>query len=501
MHKLLLHIILLASITIATPVQAQQKSTKDTTVNTLDEVVVTATRSEQKLSNIAVPVTVVGQKTIQQSGSLRLNNILQEQSGLFITNSFGNGVQIQGLSPDYVLILIDGEPLVGRNGGVLDLNRITVNNIKQIEIVKGPSSSLFGSEAMGGVVNIITQQSKQNSFNANFRYGSFNTLDANIGGAYHYKKFKVTAFVNRNSTDGYDFNKTDVGQTAMPYYSYTGQLKLEQQISTIVKAGVSLRYYYEKQNDLYSTVTDIVKGQPAINEYNIAPYLSFHFSNKVQTTLKGYFSQYQTDTKDYVQRNDSLYYNDFFQQRFQRLENQTDIQLSTKNAMNIGGGYTWERLNTNRYSGIRTNNIGYIYLQDEQHFGTRITAIGGVRYDNNAAYASRVSPKLAVHIKANNKLTINAAYGAGFKAPDYRQLYLNFTNNAAGGYTVYGANEISAQQLEQQKTAGILTSITPFGYQLQLLKPEYSTGVNLGANYQFNKKLSAKMNLFRNHHR
>jgi outer membrane receptor for ferrienterochelin and colicins len=489
-----------ATMLLTVSVKAQIKNAKDTAKeNTLEEVVVTATRTEKKLSNVAVPVTVVNQKTIQQSGSLRLNNILQEQSGLYITNnSFGNGVQIQGLSPDYVMILIDGEPLVGRNGGVLDLNRITVNNIKQIEIVKGPSSSLYGSEAMGGVVNIITQQSKLNTLSANFRYGSFNTTDANIAGSYHYKKFNLSAFVNRNSTDGYDFDKTDIGQTVMPYQSYTSQIKLDQQISNLIKVGASFRYYYEKQNDLYSAGTDIAKGQPTINEYNINPYIQFHFNNKIQSIFKGYFSQYQADTKDYIQRNDSLYYNDFFQQRFQRIENQTDIKLAANNDLNIGGGYTYERLNTNRYSGIRTNTISYIYLQDEHRFGNKVTAIGGLRYDNNAAYTSRVSPKLAVHIKATSKLNINASYGAGFKAPDYRQLYLNFTNNTAGGYTVYGANEISAAQLQQQLQAGILSSITPFGSQLKLLNPEYSTGLNLGASYQFNKKLSAKINVFRN---
>jgi outer membrane receptor for ferrienterochelin and colicins len=90
------------------------------------------------------------------------------------------------------------------------------------------------------------------------------------------------------------------------------------------------------------------------------------------------------------------------------------------------------------------------------------------------------------------------SYGAGFKAPDYRQLYLNFTNNVAGGYTVYGANEISATLLQQQLQAGILSSITPFGRKLKILNPEYSTGLNLGASYQFNKKLSAKINAFKN---
>ncbi len=396
------------------------------------------------------------------------------------------------------MILIDGEPLVGRNGGVLDLNRITVNNIKQIEIVKGPSSSLYGSEAMGGVINIITQQGKQNTLDANLRYGRYNTTDENITGSYNYKKCSLSAFVNRNSTSGYDFDLKDAGQTVMPYHSYTSQVKLQQQISNIMKAGISLRYYYEKQNDLYSAGTDIAKGSPKVNEYNINPYLQFRFNNTVQTIFRGYISQFQTDTKDYLQHSDSLYYNDFFQQRFQRIENQTDIKIIADNDLTIGGGYTWERLNTNRYSGIRTNNISYIYLQNEHRFGKDIAFIGGIRYDNNAAYASHVSPKLAVHIKATDKLSFNASFGAGFKAPDFRQLYLNFTNNAAGGYTVYGANEVSVQQLQQQQQAGILTSITPFGYQLKLLKPEYSTGFNLGAAYQLNKKVSAKINLFRN---
>lgn len=293
-------IIATAGISFSLLVHAQEKTSNDTTAKEMEEVVVTATRTERKLSNVAVPVTIVNQKTIQQSGSLRLNNILQEQSGLFITNSFGSGVQIQGLSPDYVLILIDGQPLVGRNAGVLDLNRITVNNIKQIEIVKGPSSSLYGSEAMGGVINIITQQGKQNTLNANLRYGRFSTTDANISASYHHKKFGISAFVNRNSTGGYDFNKNDVGQTVMPFQNYTGQTKLQQELSRVVKIGVLLRYYYEKQKNLYSAGSDVVKGNPDVTEYNINPYLQLRFNNALQTIFRTYFSQFETDRKDYT---------------------------------------------------------------------------------------------------------------------------------------------------------------------------------------------------------
>lgn len=134
----------------------------------LSEVVITANRSERKLGNVAVPVQLVSQKTIRQTGSLRLQDILQEQTGLVIVNStlgsalngypnpFGQGVQMMGLDPAYTLILLDGEPLIGRNGGILKLGRLATGNIKQVEIVKGPSSSLYGSEAMAGVINIIT---------------------------------------------------------------------------------------------------------------------------------------------------------------------------------------------------------------------------------------------------------------------------------------------------------------------------------------------------------
>lgn len=422
--KLIAQVGLMFLLFYTTAVNAQHT---DTTSNTLDDVIVTATRTEQKYGNEALPVSLIRKKAIEQSGSYRLNNILQEQTGLYIANNFGSGVKIQGLGPEYVLILIDGEPLVGRNGGVLDLSRVSVNNIKQIEIVKGPSSSLYGSEAMGGVINIITDKYTQNTLGANLRYGSYNTVDATISGSLNFRKSKLSGSINRYSSKGYDFDKTDIGQIVMPFYNYTGHAKFEQQISDHINVGSSFRYYYEKQNDNYSIGTDIAEGQPVLNEFNINPYVKIKFNESIKTVFRGYFSEYKLDTKDYLKSNDSLFYNDYFQQNYNKVENQTDIQLTDNNDLNIGFGYIGERLNTNRYSAIQSNTISYAFLQDEHRFSENIMLIGGVRYDRNAAYASHISPKLAVHIKANDHLIINASYGAGFKAPDYRQLYLNFT--------------------------------------------------------------------------
>ena len=117
---------------------------------------------------------------------------MNEQTGLITVPDFGGGegIQLQGLDSQYTLILVDGVPLVGRSAGTLDLGRITVGNIKQIEIVKGASSSLYGSDALGGVINIITETIK-NGFNGhvNYRLGSFDSHD--LSSTIQYKKQRL----------------------------------------------------------------------------------------------------------------------------------------------------------------------------------------------------------------------------------------------------------------------------------------------------------------------
>src|SRR5687767_4409229 len=136
---LVIFIFLFSFSSFAQPVN--ETGTEDDSVNVkeLGQVVVTATRTERMLSNVTVPTQLISHRTISLSGSQRLSDILMEQTGLFITSSgatssagggvFGNGVQIQGLSPDYTMVLIDGEPVIGRQGGVLDLSRLTTGNI------------------------------------------------------------------------------------------------------------------------------------------------------------------------------------------------------------------------------------------------------------------------------------------------------------------------------------------------------------------------------------
>jgi len=167
---------------------------KDSVAKVLDEVVVTATRTENKVSNVPLPIQVISAKNIQFSGSQKLIDILQMQTGLVIANNplgtalqgypnpFGDGIQMQGLDPAYTLILVNGEPLIGRNAGIINLGRIAVGNIKQIEIIRGPATCLYGSDALAGVINIITEDPVKNSLNLQAHYATNNTLGLTAAG-------------------------------------------------------------------------------------------------------------------------------------------------------------------------------------------------------------------------------------------------------------------------------------------------------------------------------
>jgi outer membrane receptor for ferrienterochelin and colicins len=488
-----------------------QAATDSVLLRELNEVVVTATRTERKMGNVAIPTTVIGSAVIRQSGSLRLNDILQEQTGLFVTSGagssavgggvFGNGIQLQGLSPDHTMILLDGEPLIGRQGGVMDLSRFAVGNIRKIEIVKGPSSSLYGSEAMGGVINIITEPLQGRQFRAGIRSGSFLNTDVYASGNATGKKAAVYFFANRNSSNGYELDPATPEKTLDPFYNYTGQLKFSYRFSPQTRLVVNARGFYGLQQSRFAINSNTINvaGDGTTTDYTLNPVLSHRFNRKLTGQLRLLASNYR-----FVQQLDSLkngvrYYFDDFKQGFYRAENQTDWQLAANQTLTIGGGYTLQTVTTTRYREPKQQQMLHAFVQHEWYLRQDVSVISGFRYDYNTDFTARLSPKLAVSWKANSKWKFTASYGAGFKAPDFRQLYLSFVNNAADGYSIYGASEFSVALLEQQKQQGLIAAILPAAYQITGLRPEVSRGFNAGAQYHTaGKRLRADVNLFRN---
>ncbi len=474
----------------------------DTLSGTGNEIVVTATKTERKISTVAVPVTIISQQRILQAGSLRLNDILQEQTGLFLTAAFGSGVQMQGLNPDYTLILIDGEPLIGRTGGVLDLKRITVGNIKQIEIVKGPSSSLYGSEAMAGVINIITDKPKANALKFSLRYGSFNTADLSLNGSIRKNNFTYQGFGNLYRTDGFSIRPNSSERAIAPIERFTQQHNISYRFSNKTQLSINFRFNNERIKNIISVNNNgtIIQseGLEKNKDLNTTIQLSHRLSEKITNNTRIYATEFSADQE--LLTSNGTPYTDFFKQRFARAENQTDFTLNKKLSLTTGAGYIIETANSTRYdksSNTKTNRIGYAFIHSEWKPSDAFTIVAGARYDDNELFAAAFSPKLAFQYKFNPKFSLKASIGRGFKAPDFRQLYLNFTNTAAGSYSVLGT--VEAQKIiSELNRIGQISSLENDYYRLSELKPEFSTGINIGLNYTPITALSITANIFSN---
>ena len=481
---------------------AQLRFVKDTLEANGDSVVVTATRTERKLSNLTVPVTIINAKTIQQNGALRLTDILKEQTGLNLTSGFGAGVQLQGLNPDYTIILINGEPLVGRTAGVLDLNRIALGNIKKIEIVKGPSSSLYGSEAMAGVINIITDATVGSPITMGLRYGTYNTIDANLETKLNTKQLQYQGFYNSYSTDGYSIRPNSNSRVTTPIDRYATTQQLKWSPSSNTSLLLNTRFTKEKiQNEIAVSnngITIYSIGKEDINDLNLSATLNHRFSKALKTSVRAYTTTY--DAVQNLLTINGLPYRDVLNHNFKRIENQTDWDVRKNLQAVIGFGAVWEGVKSSRYDSEKVrkqNEIQYAFTQWEWKPSEKLTLIGGVRFDQNTQFASAYSPKLSMLYKLNNQHQFRFSIGQGFKAPDFRQLFLDFTNAAAGSYSVFGSAQ-AQQVIAKLDALGQIGNLFPNYYLLKALKPEYSNGLHFTWDWKINMQSSISVQLFRN---
>jgi len=466
----------------------------------MDQVVVTASRTSRKQDSLPIPVTVITKKDIQRLGSRRLIDVLREQTGLsFTTDEHGSGLQMQGLDPDYTMILIDGQPLLGRLTGKLDLSRITVGNIERIEIIKGASSSLYGSEALAGVINIITTGAgSETKAELSVRGGSYGTADITANGNYAFanRKGGLQLLANYYRTDGASLNS---GQTLPPFYSYTLQGKLKYAFSQRSSLQLSGRYAYRYQHTVYNfSGNNPEKDATAEKDANIIGTWQYAFSSKWKSRLEYYLSLYNTDEKITLLNTGKTNDTSFFRQTLHRLEWQHDYTISRQLLFTGGIGGNLESVKATRYPGRQAMQSGYVYLQQQYNPGKHWNIIGGLRGDLHSVYGGLVSPKLAVQYNVNRQLSFKASLGRGFKAPDFRQLYLTFTNPLVG-YTVLGTEEVKKGALTQMQEAGEITTVYPAAYQAAAdLKAERSWSYNAGLVYKPVPSLRMELNAFYN---
>ncbi len=482
----------------------------------LDEVMVTATRNERTVGALPMPVTLIKKDMIKSMGSVRLNDVLTEQTGLVVVpqvNGQGNGIQVQGFDPDYTLILVDGEPIVGRYTGSLELSRLSVGNIKQIEIVKGPSSSLYGSDALAGVINIITERPTRNQGEFSVRtsaigtknnfmdWNDSKTIDLSGSGSIVHKNLGVYLFGNSRISDGYDLSPESFGKTVSPFTNYTFGARTTYTIGK-TEINVGLRSYSEDQKYNFEVVSAgapvLTKGSGSIHDWTINPVVTHRFGTKLRATARFYTTGYGTNTELRRTQDDVVTYRDYFNQTFTRYEVNAEYFFNDKNVLTTGAGSIQESVVTSRYSDSeRLQQTNYALIQHEYTPFRSLNVIGGIRYDRNSIYGDQFSPKLSIRWEASKRIVIKSSFGQGFKTPDFRQLYYNFTNQAGGGYIVLGT-EVVKEKIDEYIAQGIIAPGTVDVSKIQTLQPERSVSLNMGADVKITSQLKWSANFFYN---
>ncbi len=494
--------------------QAIKSDTSFNKPSTIDEVVVTATRTQKNIGTIPVPIQVITKKMIQQTGSQKLIDILQQQAGLILVdnplgqalngypNPFGSGIQMQGLDPAYTLILLDGEPLTGRNAGILNLGRVAVGNIKQIEIVKGPATSLYGSDALAGVINIITEKPASTAAEIQLHHSTNSTYGITANAFIKNKKTAYQFFANRYSSSGYDLDAVIYGKTADPYSNYSFAGKIVYDINKSTQLQTAVRMFTQKQFNNYlvyvSGQPQAVQGSTNENDWGINNQLIKKVNKNVKIITRLYATGYQNNAAVFLQTNKQMFDQSFLNQLLIKPELQVEIGNKANQKLIAGIGYNYETIDADRYESKNNFNAYYAFSQKEWLVKNKFNITIGARVDKHTLYKAQFNPKLATAYKFSNKLTLNASVGTGFKAPDFRQQFLSFTNSLVG-YTLFGASEL-AKGLKQLKNQGQIDSsinINPWLLNNVLL-PEKSVGVNLGGKFNPNEKLTATANFFRN---
>lgn len=435
-------------VLFATHAFAQEKVKEEQ----LDSVTITGRKTGNKnaetlikVENSIMPVTIIDRRTIELMGSRRLDEVLKEQTGVAIVNDIAGGsrsvgVQMQGFGGEYIMILLDGQPLVGRSGGNFDLSRISVSNVERIEITKGAASNLYGGDALGGTINIITRHSiQQTQSMLALNYGSNETADITLEGETPVLNKKGSAWLSTNyyHTGGFNTSQGAIkGTTAPPYDNYAGQGRFKYQFNDKNLLSLSGRYGLRRS---FMTrdygVSYITEDQLDEQDLNLSANYEHRFTAGLRSMTRYYFTRYQADMSIALTKGDSLNQTKFGQ-TVHRVEQQFSYTLPEQLDVVSGLGGNRETIDENSFSGVNAITSYFAFAQANWHIDPRLEFTAGLRYDHILDYGWRLDPSMALQYAILPSLSLKAAYGTAFKAPDMKKLYQVFYNPTYNYLTV-----------------------------------------------------------------
>jgi outer membrane receptor for ferrienterochelin and colicins len=443
----------------------------------LGVIVITPTRGPRMVKDLPTNVSVITRKEISESDAHNVGEVLKNRLGVGVrrygTLGAPSYIGLRGCSAYQTLVMVDGRPVNSNSDGIADLSQFPIDNIERIEVVRGPASALYGANALGGVVNIITREAREEklTIDGNFGMGSFGTQISRLNFATRDANIKAYFTISNNTSGGWRKN------SAYDNHNFTGRVAYDAgKIGNFELRGgyhrgklglPGVNYKFDPSTWEKIILEEKFASDPNHNQEDEKEYAVLEYSNRRENSkilLKAYGSNDQRRDRNPDGPRDDLHEN-----ITQGIEGQLDTLYGITLGMDIHQDEYKQRneINSQTIIGERTLNES-IFLQEILSLKPLTTTMG-LRYDNHSAYGSQINPSFSLVYQLSQpgeSLKLSFNLGRGFRAPTFCDLYQPYTD---------------------------------YGYQAQGnpdLKPEKAWAYDLGFEHQLGNLLLSRVTLF-----
>ena len=424
------------------------------------ELVVTATRRERNLKNVPITVQVITAEEIQKSQAPDFQSFLENEfSGINFTNEGGMpNINMMGFGGKYVLFLMDGERMAGETFDNIDYDRIDLENIERIEVIKGASSSLYGSNALGGVINIITKDAqKPLELSANYLYNTQEDHKTNlsVGTKQRWGSVRVPVFYNfRQPYIIVDKEPLKTYKNGVPHYSRMGELnvagftnygaspKLTFDLSPKWNLSLAPSYYFSERN---AGTQSSKKLRDRYYNYSGALKSDYKITDSKTLSLSAAYDRYDK-YKYYVLLNEK---EKSYENSILRVGGQYNQSIKEKHSLVAGTEVNSDELLSFRFTNTgeeaKKNAQNYaLFTQQEWALSEDFTLVTGVRMDYHSLFQQYLTYRLSGMFKID-AFTLRGGYASGFRSPTLKELYTNWFHPWGGGFQIMGNKKLTPE--------------------------------------------------------
>jgi outer membrane receptor for ferrienterochelin and colicins len=463
----------LGFVTISDTLQLNQTKTymlKESNVN-LKDVVVTGQFEANTTQQSVQRVKIIDRKRIEQQGAVNLRDVLANELNIRLAQDgvLGTQMSMMGIGGQNVKILIDGVPVIGRMDGNIDISQLNLNNIERIEIIEGPMSVIYGTDALGGAINLITKKaaSRQYSASVNTYYEQVGTYNVDAQTGLKYKNWSVQLSGGRNFFDGFSTNEAERVRWK--------QWKPREQYF----ADAAITYKWRKQShrlfSQYFNETITNRNNAVVTPYSVTGfddyfyttrlnqslYSDFYFNNKATLNLINSYGTFEriknTYRKNLVTGAENMTPNaeDHDTSTFTLLLSRATYTTHNNSIFNSQFGYdinietgTGRRLEGNQQ---QIGDYAAFYVAEIKPL-SRLTLKQGIRVIYNTRFSAPIIPSFNAKYDITSNLSARASYARGFRAPSLKELGLFFVDV---NHNIQGNEDLKAEQSDN-----ILASLT-----------------------------------------